>query len=357
MLIVIILGLLSIFFAWLESSGQFKHGLKFSFGLIFLFLAFRYNFGNDYKGYLHTFIDINSYSDVSFYNKSFRVEPGWIFLCRLFKYPGFFAMVATLALFNCYVYYNFIKKYVPVNYYCLALFFYIFTPGFMLIHASAMRQSFAIALFLFSLEYLFKKDAIRYFICVGMASLIHISSLVLIPLYLLSLINWRINKTASIIFVSIFISLYFFVQLLSPYLNQFIKIFFERYEKQQDTGALNSGFGVIYLAALLTLTLYHEKIQNKEISLLFKIYILSFIFFPLGLLLHLIGRVGMYFTTMSIVVFPYILINLEKPIYKILFFSVLLFMTMYGFVQFFNSETWSRGFSSYQTIFSSPQIY
>ncbi len=155
---VAILNIIVVLFAYLARYRRTKFGLKVSFFLIFLFLALRYDYGNDYPGYLKHFLVINQYAWIDYFGKSLQFEPGWTFLCRLFEPLGFFAMTAVLALFNCVVYYRFIKKYVPPAYYWFAVFLYVFTPGFMLIHSSAMRQSVAITLFIFSIDYLYKSN-------------------------------------------------------------------------------------------------------------------------------------------------------------------------------------------------------
>jgi hypothetical protein len=84
MIATIIMGIFAVSFAFLAKYKNFRYGLEISFSLIFLFLALRYNFGNDYSSYLDRFIDINKYSTVDYFDKFYRVEPGWIFLCRIF---------------------------------------------------------------------------------------------------------------------------------------------------------------------------------------------------------------------------------------------------------------------------------
>lgn len=359
MLVVIILGLLAMFFAWNESTNKLKYGLGFSFGLIFLFLALRYNFGNDYMSYLGGFREVNKYSTINYFDHTYRVEPGWIFLCRIFKPVGFFGMIAVLALFNCVVYYRFIKKYVPKKYYWFAVFLYIFTPGFMLVQASSMRQSLAVVLFIFSLDYLYKKDVIRYILCVGAASLIHTSALILIPVFLLGFSNWKFYKITAFIIISIAVSLFLFGEYFLPNITEFIDRYFERYEIYQTGGILKTGLGVFYYFTLFLITIYFMSFQNEQTSLIFKIASLSFIFIPLSLLIQMMGRLGMYFEPAIIVVYPIILMNYKKPVFKTIFIALLLFMTTYQFYQFFysSSSVYKDYFRTYQTIFSSRIFY
>lgn len=357
MIATVILGLFCVLFAYLAKYKQTQYGLKVSFTLIFLFLALRYNFGNDYETYLDSFIEINRNHQIGYYdNSSHRFEIGWLYLNWLFRPLGFFVMTAVLALFNCVAYYCFIKKYVPVRYYWLAIFIYIFYPEFMLIHSSAMRQSIAIILFIFSLDYLYKKDAIRYFLCIGLASLFHVSALILLPVYLLGIFNRRIYTVLGVIFVSIYVLVILFAQSLSPYVILFIDNYFEKYAGFQDAGVVDSGLGFLYFAVMSILAVYFVRLQNKETALVFMISIISSMLIPLNQIIGLIGRVGMYFAPATIITYSIILVDLKNPISKTIYVTLILTATTYRFFQFFYSETY-KDFIIYQTIFSAPQWF
>jgi hypothetical protein len=357
MIATIMLGLISTLFAYLSKYRNLEWGLKVSFVLIYLFLALRYNFGNDYEGYREGFIRIAQYDQVNFYDFMLLYEPGWVLLNWLFKPIGFFAMTAVLAFFSCVVYYRFIIKYVPVRYYWLAIFMYIFYPDFMLVHSSTMRQSIAIMLFVFSLDYLYKRDAIRYFLCIGLASLFHFTAIILAPVYLLTFINQKISKIYGAIFVSIFVSLFLFGESLSPYFKLFISGFSEKYEFYQDAGVVNTGFGFLYYSALFIIILYFERLQNREVALVFKIAIISFMVMPLTLIVEMLSRLGMYFAPATIIAYPNILKTTKKPVSKVSFTTILLVITIYQFINFFFSDTYKDYFGTYQTIFSAPQWY
>lgn len=347
-------NLLVVFFAYLDSYKDFKYGLKISFTLIFIFLALRYNFGNDYKSYYNGYIKVNSYTSINYFNNLFRFEPGWLFLCRVFKSLGFFSLIIFLAFFNSIVYYWFIRRYVPKMYYWLGVFIYVFDPGFMLTHLSAMRQSIAISLFIISIPYIFNRQLIRFVLCILIAYLFHRSAFILLPLYLLGYLNWKINTVTAAIIVSVFISLFLFGKFFLPYLNKLITNNFEKYEVYQGGAAIGTGLGVIYFSAVFILVLYYERFQHKETAVVFKIAIISFLFLPLGLLVQMIGRVGMYLAPSIIIAYPIILKNIKKTIFKAIYITLLLFITTYTFFQFFNSEVFGEAFSKYQTIFSAP---
>ena len=356
MIATIMLGTFSVIFAYLAKYKHAQWGLKASFALIFFFLALRYNFGNDYGNYVDIYKNITCDEQINFNDllHSFH-EPGWLVLNWLFRDLGFFAMTALLAFINCAIYYRFIKKYVPVSYYWLAVFLYIFFPGFMLIHSTAMRQSVATMLFVFSWDYLYNKNAIRYFLCIGLASLFHFSALILLPVYLITFLNRKISIVCGGILISIFASLFIFGSSIAPYLKLVIISFSDKYDAYQDAGVVSSGFGFIYYSVLFVITLYFERIQHREIALVYKIAIISFLLIPLPLIIDMTGRLLIYFAPATMIVYPNIVSSLKQPINKITFSTMLVLLTLFQFIQFFNSETYQYYFGIYQTIFSAPQ--
>jgi len=357
MITVAIFNIAVVFLAFIARHKRTEFWLKGSFILIFLFLALRYDYGNDYYNYLKIFQEINRVKTIDFFDGYWRFEPGWIFLCRLFRPLGFFAMTAALALFNCFVYYRFVKKYVPSRYYWLSVFCYVFNPAFMLVHSSAMRQSVAIAIFVFSIDYIYKKDILRYCLCVAIASLFHVSALILVPIYLLGLFNYKINKSMAVGIFSSFLVFFVFGKTFLPYLNQFIGAFFVKYGLYKDGTEISTGLGLVLYSYFFILILYYERSQIAELSLIFKIAILSFFIIPLGLLISMIGRIGMYFQPFTMVVFPNILFDMRNKLFKNVTISILVLFSMYTFFMFFKSDVWKDSFGSYKTIFSAPEIY
>jgi hypothetical protein len=353
---VALFNLCVIFYAYLARNKHNEFWLRVSFALIFLFLALRYDYGNDYSGYLKRFQEINRVTTINYFDEYWGFEAGWVFLCRLFKPFGFFAMTAILALLNCVVYYRFIKKYVPPSYYWLAVFLYVFNPGFMLIHSSAMRQSLAIIVFIFSIDYIYKKKAIHYCLCIAIASLFHTSALILFPVYLLGLYNWKINKKLAVVLFTLFLLLYAYGDIFLPNINQFISAYFGRYEIYEGGGEISSGLGVIIYSFLFALILFYEQTQSVAIALLFKIAILSYFIMPLGLSILMISRTGMYFQPATIVVFPIILFKMNNSVVKNIILTALILIMTYSFFQFFQSDVWQETFGTYNTIFSAPEI-
>jgi len=359
LLVVFIVGVLAVLSAYRSRKNNSLSGLKISIGLVFFFLALRYDFGNDYMSYLNIFNDINgmgSFNPGYFFIKG--NEFGWLYLNRLFGLGGlsFFTMIAALALLNCYVLYKFIKKYVSPRYYWFAIFLYIFHPYNMLVLSSAMRQALAFSIFLFSIDFIVQKKIGKYFFFISIATLFHTSAVFLFPLILLSLINWKIKFfqiiSIGVLFVvpiiftqEIFDQIYFLVSEYFDYYSGYIK------EVHLNT-KLGAGFALNVLIYLVVI-FYSQLETAKNHSILFKIGIVSFLMIPLSFGVPLITRLNFYLIPVMMAVFPYVFEKIKSNEIRISYITVILLFTLYNFYIFFESDTWRSSFMIYKTIFSS----
>jgi len=357
--VVIALNILAVLLAYLDSIKIYKHGLKIAFFLIFLFLALRYDYGNDYRGYLEGFYTINQYSWIDYFNlpEEIHFEAGWIFLNRIFEPLGFFAMVAFLAAVNSFIFYRFIKKYVPREYYWFATFLYVFTPEFMLIHSSAMRQTLAISVGLLSFDYICKQKYLYIILMIFFASVFHKSALILIPIYLSILFEWKINTQMAIFILLSFILLFLLSENIHLVLKQIIYNFasFERYNVYLDIeGTIGSGAGILFSSFLFITILFYAKRQSGEQELAAKLAMLYYLSIPISLAVMMFTRISFYIQPFIIVAISTALIESRNNFLKTFLMSFVVLTTTFLFYRFFQSEIWSAMFSNYKTILSSP---
>ena len=386
MIVVILIGISAVLFAYIAQFKRLRFCLKISFLIIFLFLALRYNYGSDYPSYLKTFLDVGNlgfeaisefWTDIFFYNLIFEgndelqlasslaltTEPGWRALCLIFQPFGFFAMIAVLALFNCFVYYYFIKKYVSPAYYWFAVFLYVFTPNMMLVQSSAMRQALAISIFLLSIQYIFKQDFLRYLLMVFLATLFHASAIILLPIYLLGALKFKITTPIAIIVTIFLLSLFILQNYLSTIMSQFIEAFVPQYSIYDEKGSLGYGLGIAFNILIMYLMLIFDRYFRREESLLNRISVLGTFIIPFSLVIMLIARLRFYFDPLMLAVYPFILMKAHKVIpeypllFKYVFVMVLISYSLFLFLGFFQSDIWKESFGTYNTIFSAPSLY
>jgi transmembrane protein EpsG len=355
---LIVTILLGIFCTIANIAGYFfksNMGLKFSFFLIFIFLGLRYNFGNDYETYLGLFNKVNDNEDIAFDQKMYIFyEPGWMILNWLSRPIGFFGMTLFIALFYSIILYKLIKKYVPFQYYWLAVFFIIFNPGFLLVHSTTMRQTIAILIFILSFSYLLEKKIIHFVFCILIASTFHYTSITLLIISPFLFYNRKVDLFYGTILFSFYIIIFLLSSYLSPIFSQLVSFFSERYEFYSEKGVTNTGLGFIFYSTLFLLTLILDSSQDKNNSLFFKLAIVYFILMPFTLIIEITSRIGMYFSPAIVIVYPFIFNTLKSKFAKAIFLPSILLFTLYQFFQFFYSETYKDYFLEYHTIFSSP---
>ena len=340
----------------LSTQAKFKDSnnyLKLSFFLIFCFLAFRYDYGNDYHEYFNYFYSIQYFDIFS------KWEPGWQILCLLFKPFGFFSMVAFLAAFQCFVYYRLIKKHVPYQYYWYVVFLFLFKPDNMLVLSSAMRQSLAVCIFFYSIDYLYKKDAIRYCICVYIASLFHASALILLPIFVVGVFNFKINNNVAIILLIIYPLSFLFIYLFADYFLQFTSLYFEKYSPYLYNGGTNfsSGYGFILFFYLYAVIIYNSRLQDGVNLIFFKLAILTYLISPIFLLSSISGRLLFYLQIFLSITISIILFNAKTMYFKLFLLIVYIYFALTEFLSFFDNPTWVDYFKEYKTIFSAKQLY
>lgn len=358
MLIHILLGVSCVFLNLYASNFSTQDIYKkvffcLSILLLFIFLAFRYDFGNDYLAYNDLFNEFSvlTLEDVLKYDG--RVELGWILLCMLFKPIGFFGLIFALVIFQLYVLTKIIFKYCPPNLYWFAIFIFIFFPDNMLINASAIRQSIAISFFLLIVDAIIEKRYLKvlfyFFIAYNFHTSILIALLFLIPILLSSRIN---NYIFCFISILIFPILYLFRQNLGDYFFQlsFFLDTFEKYLIYSESGNLGSGIGTLYNFLLLSSFLFVLSSLNLSERLIVKLASLTYFITPLAVYVAMLSRINFYFEMLFIVAMPLMISHLKDAYVRYAIFSLIIIWTLYVYYGFYQNPLWMEKYSTYKLI-------
>ncbi|MCZ1179757.1 EpsG family protein [Acinetobacter pittii] len=217
-----------------------------------------------------------------------------------------------------------IKK-LSINYF-YSIFIFI-TFGFYTFFFNGLRQGLAMSICFLGLPYLLEKRIIPYFTVVFIASMFHISALIMIPIYLLVNARFRLEyKVIACFIISILAS-----QVLIGYLAQGNKRY-EHYTQEVDQAG---GYITLLFYSLIGLVVYFSSKKNRSENIYFNKFEQIFLcglalMFPIALL----GtdpsgpqRILYYFTSMCIFLIPYILKKYNSILINILFvlFSVIYF--------------------------------
>ena len=305
-----------------------KSALLFLFTVLTGLAALRIDVGNDYGNYVNTFHEI--------YVGGYVVtEPGFNLLVR-FLYTlsggenyllvfGFFA-AATTFLFLKAMYDQSLDF--PLSF---ALFMLL---GLYFRTFNTVRYYFVLAITLYSLRYVLKREYGKFMLLILGAALFHKSVLVVIPLYLIALLPWK--KWQVAIGAAFAISLPLFQDFWMEILLKLYPSYQNTVYLEQGTGLEGSLMGIVRCAAVLLLGLFGWKAVRESTANLFyfKLNLLGLALYTCASFVPLVSRLGYYLITPHLLLVPGILYGMKKTEKKpgrrvVLYGAVILFSALY----------------------------
>ena len=353
--VVISISILSLLLAFLASKNSYKYGLELCFILLTFIGAIHYMYGNDYLNYLLMFEDTKylAFSEGSL--QAFFRDPGWIFLCLLFRPFGFFALVIFLNIVQNYIYYRIIKKQVERNWWWLAVFIYVFSTYLYLLNFSMMRQGLAISLIGASFFLMVYKRYVVVAILVIFAFFVHSTSIVAVP-FLFIIPFFKNIRYLLFVYIILFLFLFlvretvysFFMQMsLTESLNEYSSMYQEKSRLQLGIGFL---IDITTFLVIIMVSYRDNRIPPKYIQLA-GYFSVGYLLLPLQSVNLMIGRLGYYFSVSSIVAIPYFYNLLRKKPQAILL-TLFLLITVYRYYLFFTVGPFAESYSQpFTTIF------
>ncbi len=346
------------FLALLPFLFRIKYRLELSCLILFVFLALRFDYGNDYINYSKLFYQLIIETPVDEIIFDTQMEKGFLWLNILFIPFGFFALVACLTGFNIYSIYFLIKKYVEEKYHWYALLIYIFTFQLMLIHASALRQTLAFNFEIWAIYWILRRKILWSYIFFLLAIQVHRSAVILL---LLPLLYNKTVMTLIVRFYPIILAGTFVVGLyIAPLLSKYVAKISPRYAfyfEQIEAGQVSSGLGLLGMMIILGMLYWLLKyVSEMELRFLLILNLLGFCVTLLAIQMLILSRFMFYFEPFAIVTYPLFLSRIKNRLVRIGFLGVTSFIISYSFYNFFQSEVWIDKFGRYQTIFSEKAL-
>ena len=176
---------------------------------------------------------------------------------------------------------------------------------------SYLRQSLAIAIFLFAIHYLKEKKFIPYLLIVLLAATFHKSLLLMIPIYFLAqiVVNWASMGTYAGITVLILI----FSWQIFDFVTQFV---YKTYATENGLYFMKGRdfmTGLVPVLAMLAMLAFRKQLlkRNPRNVVLINLALYAGIFFILTWKHFLFQRVGNIFFTASILYIPELLVALQ----------------------------------------------
>lgn len=318
----------------LEVGGLKKSQERWLLGgltiILILFVGLRYHTGADWYIYNRIFDQ-----SLSLIDNPYRIEYGFLLLNKLFKliFNNYYVLQFAVTLFVGFSFCIFYKNHSQYPIVSLSLFVWMLFYNILM---AQVRQSIALAIIVFSTQYVFDRKLFHFLSVIFAACFFHISAVVAIPLYFL---YRNYGKTLPLILMLIAQLFYFSPEFIKsiilfvvPYLPSRFS-FFAGYLTSVLGDSQNFGSGLIYLGQMslsIFTVLFIKPTDKKEAFFLNTLAVFVIIKgFALGI--EIIERIEAYYLVFAIIAYTYLFkirIKRLRSVYLITTCFLLLFFIM-----------------------------
>ena len=330
-----------------KNEKQYSRRLIVSMIPLFIYGAFRVDFGLDYESYTEFFEGVKIYG----HDSNERIEIGYYYLNRLL--PSFRSLLVLQTLLICIAYYYLFKWYVPAKYGWMGfVLLFLSGPFTIFFMFSGIRNSIAISILILSTHFIHERKIIHFAGLIFIAYFFHNSVIFMAPIAYLVANNKQI--TLKWIVVWALVMMFLFVAsstIVLNYIDLFIANYFDRYITyveqakylQKGAGLLSSSFTIL-LSILLMLFFKNKRLSNKQ-SMIVKLSLLFLISHVLG---PLNIRMSQYFVSFFIVGSIIVMYwNINKFL-KIAYFIAIFAYLIYSLIIWFNNPFFA--YNTYKSI-------
>ena len=321
---------------------------------IFIYLAGRYGYGNDYFTYMQTFDGVRSVGFDQAVSINDRMESGWLILNAIFPSSNFNYFVVFVSFVQVIAVYFLLQKSELKKYSLAASFIYIFAPLNMLTLLSAMRQSIALTIFVVSLNFVINKKVFHFAATIFLASYFHSSIFFLLPIYFIynniSKINIKVITTLISILV---VSMFSLSGPINAYVNSLIAATsaLEKYAVYDEVGSISSGATLIFYGVLAIFLSHAYNLEKRYRKLFILLAIAGSITAIASAGLIILYRISLYFSIFFIVAIPIAANAIKKLSLRYGFLSIYICYIVYIYITAFSTKNWQEGFGVYKTYF------
>jgi hypothetical protein len=311
---------------------------------LFLFLAIRYQYGNDYDGYRRLFVEYSSSGP------HFRIleEPVFVWLNSVL--PSYFSLVAVTSAIYIATMYRAILRWVPKDLYWVAVLFWLLNPNLLLIHLSAVRQSLAIGLLLEAFAAKLKHNRITFkvvLLCVLAAGL-HISSILVVPVFMLiskkpPTKKWLFVVTIGTIVFTIPAVFETVIYSVEPYIPFWYSSYLNLIQRNSLASLL------VNLSLFVAFILGRKYFLGNDI-MFWKLSFIATAINTAAFNFGMLARIGMYFQVFYLFSIPVIAKESyrKRRHYFFLFYFIIVYLARY--YRFMTSDLYGPHYRVYQTF-------
>lgn len=323
--------------------------------IVIIFSAIRYDYGLDYWPYYESFRLKLAQND-----RSLTGEPLFYRFMRIF--PSYMSFIAVQSIIVFGIFFGFVKKFVPQDYYWLVFFLLLSVGGLYSNLVSALRCSLAAAIIWYASYNFAIKDnrLLLYLVCCAIATLFHTSAAVFA---IIPLINLFIKRGGPFNIFIVLIAALVIGFLLPEDVFQYVMKMSSLSEGYLDNyvGEQYNLRGIIAKGILIVPAYFIFVTQSKNETLPLFVYSSSFLFLFLNFIgLNIQSRYTMYMYIYLIVAIGGTLPLLSKT-QRYYMLVPLVLISIYSLFSYYeNLLTNYIGIEGnplfYHTIFSAPNI-
>lgn len=272
-----------------------------------LLVGFRYETGADWGTYKEYYMSVLSGSNLD-------LEFGYAFLNEIIaffslNYQSFFIVVAFIQIGLVYI---FFEQHRNILFWGILLFF---IAGPFLSSLNVIRQSIAFFVFLFSLQFIIKKDWRRYLVSIFVAFSFHSSSIILLPLYLVNRINSKFLDRRFFLLAIWILSILFGETLMEKFSTMFFQLIdapqYARYATSFLENTFSYGLGfwcvkIIDLAMIFYASKLNRAFYKEGFSVIWWIYYIGVLIFNMGMANQLTIRLSYCMTSLRFVILSFL---------------------------------------------------
>lgn len=269
-----------------------------------------------------------------------RMEPGYTHLMYFFSRLGFsffhFQILVSVVIF--FSFWRFIRLYSPnISASCLVI-----STGALYASMNVMRMEMAVAILLFAIPYIQKKQLVKFLIVVFIAFLFHKSSLVFLVMYPLGVLKYN-RKIITLIILSSVAIAYMGVTFF-----KFMTSELEMYESYTDGKYFSEdrslvAVSILFIETLLFLMMFKwtgyynisqytnkNKKIGEQISFAYISKMAYWIVFALSIVAfsnNIMNRISGYFNIMTVIMIPYAILCIKsKGAQNFLYWGIIIMM-------------------------------
>ncbi len=301
-----------------SKGDKYKLLKKLEFAIIFLtlavFSAIRDEIGVDYASYMNHIQNIQL-------GKPNYMESGFKFLAkvigRINSNPRL--VIIVFAILTSFFY---IKAIYEQSSNVLMSIFIFLSWGYYFFTFNTIRNYFALAMCLYSLKFLKEKKYTIFLILILLASTIHKSALVCIPIYLLANYDFTLNQLRFMILCPVIAFM-----MKTPVKKFLLYIYPGYFGSVYDTGQISYLNIIKALAVVILGIMFYNRLKNNKLcKIYFHLNIFALVYYIGFYWVPEISRIGFYMNATSIMFIPNVIRELKlKKNQKILNISIYIF--------------------------------